>query len=120
MDLLSQENLPKPEEFKYFSRHLLRNEYVDKTAAERSVNKLLVKMRGEAFESEVTLPKFEKIEPPLPIKNLLTSEIILISDGGLVPKGNPHGLSGRVLQMVHRKVQWVTQQAGALAALVEA
>ncbi len=95
VDLLSQENLPKPEEFKYFSRHLLRNEYVDKTAAERSVNKLLVKMRGEAFESEVTLPKFEKIEPPLPIKNLLTSEIILISDGGLVPKGNPHGLSGR-------------------------
>ena len=93
--LVSRENLPKPEEFNYFSRHLLRNEYADKTAAERSVNQLLSKMRGEAFKSEVTLPKFEKIEPPLPVKNLLTSEIILISDGGLVPKGNPHGLSGR-------------------------
>ena len=93
--LLSQENLPKPEEFNYFSRHLLRNEYVDKTAAERSVDKLLAKLRSEPFESEATLPKFEKIEPPLPVKNLLTSEIILISDGGLVPKGNPHGLSGR-------------------------
>jgi len=93
--LVSRENLPRPEEYGYFSRVILRNEYTDKIAAERSVDKLLLKIKGEAFESEVILPKFEKIEPPLPVKNLLTSEIILISDGGLVPKGNPHGLSGR-------------------------
>lgn len=93
--LVSRENLPRPEEYGYFSRIILRNEYTDKIAAKRSVDKLLAKLRGEPFESEVTLPKFEKIEPPLPVKNLLTSEIILISDGGLVPKGNPHGLSGR-------------------------
>ena len=93
--LLSQENLPKPEEFHYFSRHLLRNEYVDKTAAERSVDKLLAKLRSEPFESEVTLPTFEKVEPPPPIQDLRSCEIVLISDGGLVPKGNPHGLSGR-------------------------
>jgi betaine reductase len=93
--LVSRENLPRPEDYGYFSRVILRNEYTDKIVAERSVDKLLAKMKGKAFESEVTLPKFEKIEPPLPIKNLLTSEIILISDGGLVPKGNPHGLSGR-------------------------
>jgi glycine reductase len=93
--LVSQENLPRPEEYGYFSRVILRNEYTDKIAAERSVDKLLAKIKGEAFESEVNLPKFEKIEPPLPIKDLRTCEIILISDGGLVPKGNPHGLSGR-------------------------
>jgi len=93
--LVSRENLPRPEEYGYFSRVILRNEYTDKIAAERSVDKLLLKIKGEAFESEVILPKFEKIEPPLPVKNLLTSEIILISDGGLVPKGNPDGLSGR-------------------------
>jgi betaine reductase len=93
--LVSRENLPRPEEYGYFSRVILRNEYTDKIAAERSVDKLLAKIKGEAFESEVILPKFEKIEPPLPVKNLRTCEIILISDGGLVPKGNPHGLSGR-------------------------
>ena len=93
--LVSRESLPRPDEYGYFSRIILRNEYTDKTAAERSVNQLLSKMRGEAFKSEVTLPKFEKIEPPPPIKDLHSCEIILISDGGLVPRGNPDGLSGR-------------------------
>lgn len=93
--LVSRENLPDPEEYNYFSRIILRNEYTDKTAAERSVNKLLAKLCGKPFQSEVILPKFEKIPPPSPIKNLDACEIILISDGGLVPKGNPDGLSGR-------------------------
>jgi betaine reductase len=95
MALVSRENLPKPDEYGYFSRVILRNEYVDKSAAKRSVDQLLAKMKGGPFESEVILPKFEKIEPPPPVKDLRTSEIILISDGGLVPRGNPDGLSGR-------------------------
>ncbi len=95
MHLISRENLPKPEEYGYFPRIILRNEYTDKSAAKRSVDKLLAKLKGSAFESEVILPKFEKIEPPPPVKDLRASEIILISDGGLVPKGNPDGLSGR-------------------------
>jgi glycine reductase len=93
--LVSRENLPRPDEYGYFSRIIMRNEYTDKTAAERSVNKLLAKLRGEPFESEVILPRFEKVEPPSPVKDLGACEIILISDGGLVPKGNPDGLSGR-------------------------
>lgn len=95
VSLVSRENLPKPSEYGYFSRIILRNEYTDKSAAMRSVDKLLAKMKGGVFESEVILPKFEKIEPPSPVKDLRSCEIILISDGGLVPKGNPDGLSGR-------------------------
>ena len=95
MAMVSRENLPKPDEYSYFSRIILRNEYTDKSAAKRSVDKLLAKMKGGAFESEVILPKFEKINPPSPLKDLRAAEIILISDGGLVPKGNPDGLSGR-------------------------
>jgi len=93
--LVSRENLPKPEEYGYFSRIILRNEYTDKTAAERSVDKLLAKLLDKQFESEVVLPKFEKIPPPPPVKNLNTCEIVLVSDGGLVPRGNPDRLSGR-------------------------
>ena len=93
--LVSRESLPRPVEYGYFSRIILRNEYTDRTAAERSVEKLLAKLRGEPFESEVILPKFEKVEPPAPVKDLRACEIILVSDGGLVPKGNPDGLSGR-------------------------
>jgi len=95
MNLVSRENLPKPEEYGYFPRLILRNEYTEKTAAERSVDKLLSKIRGEPFESEVVLPRFEKVEPPAPIKDPGACEIALVSDGGLVPKGNPDGLSGR-------------------------
>jgi glycine reductase len=95
MYLVSRENLPRPDEYSYFPRVILRNEYTDKSAAKRSVDKLLAKLRAEPFESEVMLPKFEKIEPPPPVKDLRACEVILISDGGLVPKGNPDGLSGR-------------------------
>ncbi len=95
MYLVSRENLPRPDEYGYFSRIILRNEYADESAAKRSVDKLLAKMNGGPFESEVILPRFEKVEPPSPVKDLCACEIILISDGGLVPKGNPDGLSGR-------------------------
>jgi betaine reductase len=93
--ILARENLPKPEEYNYFSRNLLRNEYCEKSIAERSVEKLVAKLQGKPFESEVIPPKFERVTPPAPIQNLSTCEIALISDGGLVPKGNPDGLARR-------------------------
>ncbi len=93
--LLTRENLPKPEEYNYFSRNLLRNEYCEKSIAERSVEKLVAKLQGKPFESEVIPPTFERVTPPAPIKDLSKCEIALISDGGLVPKGNPDGLARR-------------------------
>ena len=93
--LLTRENLPKPEEYNYFSRNLLRNEYCDKSIAERAVEKLVAKLQGKPFESEVIPPRFEKVTPPAPIKDMSMCEIALISDGGLVPKGNPDGLARR-------------------------
>ncbi len=95
VNLVSRENLPKPDEYGYFPRLILRNEYAEKTAAERSVDKLLAKIKGQPFESEVVLPKPEIVEPPSPIGDPTRCEIALVSDGGLVPKGNPDGLSGR-------------------------
>ena len=93
--LVNREYLPKPSEYDYYPRLILRNEYTDKTAAQRSIEKLLAKIKGEPFESEVILPKFERVEPPAPIKDPGKCEFALVSDGGLVPKGNPDGLSGR-------------------------
>jgi glycine reductase complex component B subunit gamma len=93
--ILTRENLPKPEEYNYFSRNLLRNEYCEKSIAERSVEMLVAKLQGKPFESEVIPPKFERVTPPAPIKDLSKCEIALISDGGLVPKGNPDGLARR-------------------------
>jgi len=93
--LVTRENLPRPAEYDYFPRLIIRNEYVDRITAERTVDKLLAKVRGELFESEVEPPKFKKVPPPEAIKDLPTSVIAIVSDGGLVPKGNPDGISSR-------------------------
>ena len=95
MRILTRENLPKPEAYNYFSRNLLRNEYCEKTIAERAVEKLVAKLQGKPFESEVIPPIFERVMPPAPIKDLSKCEIALVSDGGLVPKGNPGRLATR-------------------------
>jgi len=95
MRLVAWENLPKPEEYNYFSRNLLRNEYCEKSIAERAVENLLAKLQGKSFESEVIPETFERVPPPPPIKDPSKCEIALISDGGLVPKGNPDRLSTR-------------------------
>lgn len=93
--LVCREPLPSPADADYFPRHVVRNEYCEKTAAERSVDKLLAKIRGEAYDSEVIPPRFEKIDPPAAIKDLSRCVIGIVSDGGLVPAGNPDGMSGR-------------------------
>ncbi len=92
--LLSRENLPRPGEYGYFSRNRLRNEHSEKSAAARSIEQLLAKIKGQPFETEVIPPKFEKIDPPDPI-DPSKCQLAIVSDGGLVPKGNPDGMSGR-------------------------
>lgn len=93
--LVACETLPKPEEYKYFSRNLLRNEFCEKTIAERAVENLVAKLQGKPFVTEVDPPQFERVPPPPAIKDIGKREIALISDGGLVPKGNPDGLATR-------------------------
>jgi betaine reductase len=95
MHLISRENLPKPEEYQYFSRNLLKNTYFEKSIAQRSVEKLVAKVQGKPFESEVIPARFEKVPPPAPIKDPSKCGIALVTDGGLVPKGNPDGFPTR-------------------------
>jgi glycine reductase complex component B subunit gamma len=93
--LVCRQNLPRPEEYNYFSRNLLRNEYCEKSIAQRSIEKLLAKVQGKPFESEVTPQKFERVPVPPPIKDPSKCGIALVTDGGLVPKGNPDRLATR-------------------------
>lgn len=93
--LLLRESIGRPSEDSYFPRGVLKNEYTEKTAAERSVDMLLAKINNKPFVSEVIPPNFEKVEAPPPVRDPSSCEIALVSDGGLCPKGNPHGLSGR-------------------------
>jgi glycine reductase complex component B subunit gamma len=93
--LLSGENLGDPVEDEFFSRRNIRNKYVSKTQAERSVDMLLAKLSGVPFITEVEMPKFRHISPPSPLRDLTSSTITIISDGGITKKGNPDRFSGR-------------------------
>ena len=93
--LLTFEDIPSPDEFHYFSRSMLRNCLCEQTVAERSISKLLQKLQGESFTSEVIPPVFEVFEIPSAIKDMSRAEIVFVTDGGLVPRGNPDGMATR-------------------------
>ena len=50
---------------------------------------LLAKLQGNPFDTELRLPEYERVKPAAALKDLSTSTIALVTDGGLVPKGNP-------------------------------
>ena len=73
----------------YHPRGLIRDEFVEKTAAERMTDMLLAKFRGEPFESELVATSFEPVPMPPAVKDLSKAKVAIVTDGGLVPKGNP-------------------------------
>ena len=95
LKLVSRENVGNPSEEGYFPRDLVKNQYTERTQAERAVDMMLAKLKREPFQTETDLPKFQALEPPPPINNLSSAEIALVSDGGLTLKGNPNNFSGR-------------------------
>jgi betaine reductase len=94
--LAAKEKLDKPSVEGYFPRGFLKNETSDRTGAERAISMLLAKLRGDAFESEIPKPKYDRVEPAPGIKDLRSAVIALVTDGGLVPKGNPDRIEAKL------------------------
>ncbi len=95
LKLATHQDVGGPAEGGYISRGLLVNVMAEKTGAERVVSMLLAKLRGEPYEAEVTLPKYDRIAPAPRIKDILSATIALVTDGGLVPRGNPDRIENR-------------------------
>jgi len=92
--LVGNETVGLPHEEGYLRRGLLRDQLVDKKAGTRLVDMLLAKVNGEPFESEMLPTAFEPIPMPAAVKDLSKAKVMLITDGGLVPKGNPDRIEG--------------------------
>lgn len=90
-------NVPVDRSFKegYFHRSLITNDVSSYTGAERVIAMLLNKLHGEAFRSEVQPPKYDRVNPAPTIQNIRSAVIALVTDGGLVPKGNPDKIEAR-------------------------
>lgn len=87
--LAQQEALGRPEAEGYFPQGILRDAFVPQTAAERLVGMLYAKTTGAPFASELLPPTFTTVAAPAPVLDLSKARVALVTDGGLVPKGNP-------------------------------
>jgi glycine reductase complex component B subunit gamma len=92
--LLRHESFGSPDEEGYIARGLIRDQFVDRSAGERLVDMVMAKVKGLPFESEIPLTTFTAVPVPSALRNLKNARLLLITDGGLVPKGNPDKIQG--------------------------
>lgn len=73
----------------YLPRGQRRNMCVGTSASERALDLMLKRLKGEAFATEVPLPRYEAVLPPDPVRDPARVRVALVTESGLVPKGNP-------------------------------
>lgn len=67
-------------------------EEASRTAAERAIDMLLRKLRGEPYTTEWAVPRYARVTPAAPLRDPSKATIALVTTGGLVPRGNPDRL----------------------------
>ena len=92
--LVANEPIGSPRDEGYLPRGWLRDQLVEKKAATRLVDMLVAKLKKEPFESEMPATTFSPVPIPAAVKDLSKAKVMLITDGGLVPKGNPDRIEG--------------------------
>lgn len=100
--LLRREEPGPPHAAGYFPRGIRRNVVADRPGAERAVELLLKKVKGEPFRTELPLPAVDAIPPAPPIGDLSTATIVLVTEGGIVPKENPDRIEPSMATRVGR------------------
>ncbi len=89
MKLANGEEISGPTEEGYLPKGILVDAIVEETAGERLVNMLLAKVTGQPYESEFKAATFPPVPAPPPIIDISKARIAIVTDGGVVPKGNP-------------------------------
>ena len=92
--LMSHEAVGSPKDEGYLARGLIRDEFVERTSGQRLVDMVLRKVRGDPFETEMSPTAFSPVLKPAAIADLTKAKVMLVTDGGLVPKGNPDKIQG--------------------------
>ncbi|SHF01047.1 glycine reductase [Tissierella praeacuta DSM 18095] len=89
--ILKGEKTGSADEEGFFSRGIRAQIWLKsgKTAAERGVDMLVKKLKGEPFETELPIPKQDRVPIASPIRDLSKSNIAMVTTGGIVPVDNP-------------------------------
>ncbi|KPV64546.1 MAG: Glycine/sarcosine/betaine reductase selenoprotein B (GRDB) [Candidatus Bathyarchaeota archaeon BA1] len=92
LKLIREEKIGSPEEEGYFPRGMRKNVWATEMGSKRALDLLLKKIREEKFETELPMPVFIKYPPQPATEDLSKARLAIVSDGGVVPKGNPDRL----------------------------
>ena len=90
-----------------------RNRISETNGATRSVELLLARMAGDRERTEVPLPSFASVTPSAPLEDAASARIALLTEGALVPMGNPDRLESA------RATRWLRYQLDGLDELEE-
>jgi len=83
-----------------------RNVLVERPAATRAVDLLVSRLAGREGASEVPLPRFDSVTPAPPVPDPGAATIALLTEGGLVPSGNPDRLeSARATRWLRYRIE---------------
>ena len=87
--LLNGEEIGFPDEEGYIPQGYRVNVWMEKNGAERGVDMLLKKLKGEPFVTELPMPTFDRVTPAPALQDLAHAKIAIVTSGGIVPAGNP-------------------------------
>lgn len=89
--ILKGEELLSAEEEGYYGRGIRHQVWLSdaKPASERVVEMLIKKLKGEEFNTELPIPKADRVPIAPAIKDLSKATIALVNTGGIVPVDNP-------------------------------
>jgi betaine reductase len=109
--LASGEQIGPAEEEGYLARGFRRNALAAENGVQRAVRMMLRKMRGEPYRTETPLPSFDRVEPARPLADLSQATIAIVTEGGVVPRGNPDKLEA------HAATHWARYSIAGLREL---
>ncbi len=111
--LLAGETIGSPSEEGYIARGYKRNTFAKDNGARRAVDMLLKRLKEQPYFTELPLPKFENVAPASAVANLAETTIALVTEGGIVPKGNPDRLeSARASKFLRYSIEGVKALSG--------
>jgi betaine reductase len=90
-----------------------RNRIAEQTAAERAVALMLARLAGDRERTEVPLPSFGSVTPSAPLEDPAHARIALLTEGAVVPMGNPDRLESA------RATRWLRYQLEGIDRLEE-
>lgn len=89
LKLAKNETIGSPAEEGYLERGIRKNYFAEKIGAERALDMLVNKLKGNEFVTEYPMPIFDHVKPGKAIVDLSKAKIALVTSGGIVPTGNP-------------------------------